>query len=161
MLEIYYNLWNLLSMWLFLLTNMMTSNSNNNSNNTFTTNLNTHVNFIDNNSHNYLSFNMCLVSNYINTQLIYYYVSDTIFAADQACFQQLMKQCKTSLELLKWDNTFNENNKSDISEDSIISANINSNFNCSALLSEHKSIKINVLNILKLMYNSTVTQYNN
>ncbi len=90
-------------MWLFLLTNMMTlnDNSNSNSDNTFTINLNICVNFTDDNSHDYLLFDMHLVSNYTNTQLIYYYISDTISAAEQVHFQQLMKQWKTSLELLK------------------------------------------------------------
>ena len=58
-----------------------------NSNNMSTANLNTHVNSINNNLHDYLSFNMHLVSNYTNNQLIYYYISDTISAAEQAHFQ--------------------------------------------------------------------------
>src|SRR6266487_1316539 len=37
----------------------------------------------------------------------------------------------------------------------------NSDSDCSALLSDYKSIKINVLNISKLTYNSMITQYNN
>ena len=72
-----------------------------NSNNVFTANLNTHVNSIDDNLHDYFSFDMHLVLNYMNNQLIYYYISDAILAAEQACFQQLMKQCKTSLELIR------------------------------------------------------------
>ena len=72
-----------------------------NDDNVFTANLNICVNSIDNNSHDYFSFDMCLVSNYMNNQLIYYYISDTISAAEQACFQQLMKQHKTSLEMLE------------------------------------------------------------
>ena len=39
--------------------------------------------------------------------------------------------------------------------------NINSNSDCSALLSDYKNIKINLSDISKLVYNSTVTQYNN
>ena len=72
-----------------------------NDNNMFTANSNTHVNFINNNSHDYFSFNMHLVSNYTNNQLIYYYIFSAISAAEQACFQQLMKQHKTSLEMLE------------------------------------------------------------
>ena len=72
-----------------------------NNNNMFTINLNTHMNFINNNLCDYFSFNMCLVSNYTNNQLIYYYIFSTIFAAEQAHFQQLMKQYKTSLELIR------------------------------------------------------------
>ena len=39
--------------------------------------------------------------------------------------------------------------------------NVNSDSDCSAFLSDHKSIKINMSDISKLMYNSTITQYNN
>ena len=53
----------------------------------FIANLNAHVNSTDDNSCDYFSFNMCLVSNYTNNQLIYYYISDIISAAEQACFQ--------------------------------------------------------------------------
>ena len=72
-----------------------------NDDNVFTTNSNTCVNSIDDNSHDYFSFDMCLVLNYMNNQLIYYYISDAISAAEQACFQQLIKQYKTSLEMLE------------------------------------------------------------
>ena len=66
------------------------SNADNN-NNMFTANLNICVNSINDNSHDYFSFNMYLVSNYMNNQLIYYYIFSTILAAEQACFQQLIK----------------------------------------------------------------------
>ena len=82
-----------------------------NDNNVFTANSNTCVNSTDNNLHDYLSFNMCLMSNYMNNQLIYYYISDAISAAEQAHFQQLMKQCKTSLELLEWNSMSDKSNK--------------------------------------------------
>jgi len=72
-----------------------------NDDNMFTANSNTHVNSIDDNSYDYLSFDMHLVSNYINNQLIYYYIFDTIFTAEQAHFQQLMKQCKIFLKMLE------------------------------------------------------------
>ena len=52
-----------------------------------TANLNICVNSINNNLHNYLSFDMHLVLNYTNNQLIYYYISDAISAAEQAHFQ--------------------------------------------------------------------------
>ena len=51
--------------------------------------------------------------------------------------------------------------KSSTSEEFIISAIENSNSDCSAFLPDYKSIKINVSDISKLMYNSTITQYNN
>ena len=115
-LEIYYNFWNFLSTWLFLLTNTMITIDNssnnvintNNDNNMFTVNSNTHVNFTDNNSHDYFSFDMHLVLNYINNQFIYYYIFSIISAAEQACFQQLMKQHKIFLKLLEWNNMFDE-----------------------------------------------------
>ena len=72
-----------------------------NNDNVFTANLNIHMNSTDNNLHDYFSFDMHLVLNYTNNQLIYYYISDAISAAEQACFQQLMKQHKTSLELIR------------------------------------------------------------
>ena len=57
--------------------------------------------FMNDNSYNYSSFNMCLVSNYMNNQLIYYFIISAISAADQAEFQQLMKDYKNFLQLLK------------------------------------------------------------
>ena len=72
-----------------------------NDDNVSTANLNTHVNFINDNSHDYSSFDMCFMLNYMNNQLIYYYISDAIFTVEQAHFQQLMKQYKTFLELIK------------------------------------------------------------
>ena len=107
-------------MWLFLLINMMTTADNDssnivdnadNSNNMSTANLNICMNSTDNNLHDYLLFDMCLVLNYTNNQLIYYYISDAVSAAEQACFQQLMKQCKTSLELLEWNSMSDKSNK--------------------------------------------------
>ena len=166
-LKTYYNFWNLLSMWLFLLINMMTTAGNDSDNvinadnddNVSTANSNTCVNSINDNLHDYFSFNMCLVSNYTNNQLIYYYISSTIPAAEQAHFQQLMKQCKTFLELIRWNST--SDNKSSTLEESVTSVIENSNSDCSALLSDYKSIKINMSDILKLMYNSMIAQYNN
>ena len=72
-----------------------------NDDNVFIANLNIYMNFINDNLHDYFLFDMHFVSNYTNNQLIYYYISDAISAAEQACFQQLMKQCKTSLEMLE------------------------------------------------------------
>ena len=72
-----------------------------NDDNVFTANLNICVNSTDNNSCDYFLFNMHLVLNYTNNQLIYYYISDAILVAEQACFQQLMKQHKTFLKLIR------------------------------------------------------------
>ena len=60
-----------------------------------------HMISTNDNSHDYSLFNMCLVSNYMNNQLIYYFITDIISAADQAEFQQLMKDHKNFLQLLK------------------------------------------------------------
>ena len=81
-------------MWLFLLTNTMTTAENNSSNainagnddNVPTANLNTHVDPINNNLRGYFSFDMRLVLNYMNNQLIYYYIFSAILAAEQAHF---------------------------------------------------------------------------
>ena len=66
-----------------------------------TTKLHACVIFRNDNLHDYSSFDMHLVSNYMNNQLIYYFITDAISAADQAEFQQLMKNCRNSLQLLK------------------------------------------------------------
>ena len=88
---------------------MMTTAGNDSSNainagnddNVPTANPNTRVDVTNNNPRGYSSFNMCLVLNYTNNQLIYYYIFSAILTAEQACFQQLMKQHKTSLELIR------------------------------------------------------------
>ena len=58
-----------------------------NDNNMSTANSNTCMNSINDNSHDYFSFDMHLVPNYTNNQFIYYYISDAISAAEQAHFQ--------------------------------------------------------------------------
>ena len=62
-----------------------------------TTRSHAHVTSMNNNSRDYSSFNMCLVSSYTNNQLIYYFIISTIFTADQAEFQQLMKDHRNFL----------------------------------------------------------------
>ena len=71
-----------------------------------------------------------------------------------------MKQHKTSLELLKWNNTSDEDNKFS-EENSVTLQNKNSNSDCSVLMSDYRNIKINLSDILKLAYNSIIAQYNN
>ena len=53
-----------------------------NNNNVFTVNSNICVNSTDNNSCDYSLFDMHLVLNYTNNQLIYYYIFDAISAAE-------------------------------------------------------------------------------
>ena len=60
-----------------------------------------HMIFINDNLCSYSSFNMYFMFNYTNNQLIYYFITDIIFAADQAEFQQFMKNHKNFLQLLK------------------------------------------------------------
>ncbi len=48
------------------------------------TNLNARVDPTDDNSHDYLSFDMSLMPSYMNSQLIYYFISDAILTAEQA-----------------------------------------------------------------------------
>ena len=52
-------------------------------------------------------------------------------------------------------------NESSTFKEFITSVIENSDSDCSALLSDYKSIKINTSDISKLAYNSTITQYNN
>ena len=66
-----------------------------------TTRSHAHVTSMNDNLRDYSSFDMCLVSNYTNNQLIYYFIISAISAADQAEFQQLMKDHKNFLQLLK------------------------------------------------------------
>ena len=72
-----------------------------NDDNVSTTNFNARVDSMNDNLRGYSPFDMHLVLNYMNSQLIYYYIFSAISAAEQAHFQQLMKQCKTFLELLE------------------------------------------------------------
>ena len=138
-LEICYNFWNLLSTWLFLLIYMMSTAENNDDNVTGNNNMsiinsNSHVNSISDNSHDYLSFDMYFLSNYMNNQIIYYFISDAISVTEQACFQQLMKQHKISLELLRWDNTHSSNKNYNVvfKEETLIF--VNSDFDCLLLI---------------------------
>ena len=157
-LKIHYNFWNLLSTWLFLLTNMMnliisSSRANEDSRVSLTIKSHTHMFSTNDNSHDYSSFDMHLVSSYMNNQLIYYFIISTISAADQAEFQQLIKNCKNFLQLLEWNSIFDDEALKEIF---IISVNKNSNFNCSVSSSNYRNIKINLSNIFKLTYNSTI-----
>ena len=160
-----YNLWNLLSTRLSLLIYMMNTASNVNINSSrtdsskLTANLYVYMEFMSENSCDYSSFNICLILNYINHQIIYYYIFSIILTAEQAQFQQLMKQHKISLDLLDWNNVSDKNKKLRDQKDSHIFKNSNSD--CSASLLSHKRIKINLSDISKLVYNSMIAQYNN
>jgi len=122
------------------------------------TRLHAHVISMNNNLCDYFSFNMCFMSSYMNNQLIYYFITDTILTADQAEFQQYMKNCRNSLQLLEWDDASDDETFREVS---IISANEKNNSDCSVSLPDYRNIKINSLNIFKLTYNSIIAQYNN
>ena len=150
-------------MWSFLLTNMMntidsSSRTDKDSRAFSTTKLHVCVISMNDNLYDYSLFDMYLVSNYTNNQLIYYFITDAIFAADQAEFQQLMKDCKNFLQLLKWDDV---SDNETLKEIFITLMNKNSDSNCFVFSSDYRDIKINSSDISKLTYNSTVIQYNN
>ena len=112
------------------------------------------------NPRGYPPFDIRLVPNYTNNQITYHYITGAIPAAEQARFQQLMKQRKTSLDLLGWDSMSDENNQlTETLEDSHIPKNSNSDY--SIILPGYREIKINPLNISKFTYNNMVAQYNN
>src|SRR5438034_712497 len=110
------------------------------------------------NPRGYPPFDMRLVPSYTNNQLTYYFTTGAIPAADQAEFQQLMKDRKDSLQLLGWDGASNDEAPG---EASITPANENSDSDCPVPPPDYRGIKINPSDIPKLAYNSTVAQYNN
>ena len=132
-----------------------------NGDNVPTANPNARVDPTDDNPRGYPPFDMRLVPNYTNNQLTYYYTSGAIPAAEQARFQQLMKQRKTSLEMLGWNGASDDNDEPSTPEESVTPAIENSDSDCPAPLPGYKGIKINASDIPKLAYNSTIAQYNN
>jgi hypothetical protein len=114
------------------------------------------------NPRGYPPFDMRLVPNYTNNQVTYYYTTGAIPAAEQARFQQLMKQRRTSLDLLGWDGASDEDERArENPEGSRTAVNESSDSDCPTALPGYKGIKINPSDIPKLAYNSTVAQYNN
>ena len=115
------------------------------------------------NPRGYPSFNMERVLNYINNQIIYYYMIDAISVAELTRFHQLMKQRKVSLNLIGWDSMSNHvSEREDTSENTIFPHNYdNNNSNYPASLPGTVGIKISPSVIIQLKYNSTVAQYSN
>src|SRR5438045_3617182 len=117
------------------------------------------------NPHGYPPFNMRLVPNYTNNQITYYYTTRAIPAADQSRFHQLMKQRKTSLDLIGWDSkSDSRNDGNDRRNNDTLTAdnsNLSSDLDCPVPLPNSKGIKISLSDIPKLRYNSTVAQYHN
>ena len=106
------------------------------------------------NSRGYLPFDMRLVPNYMNSQIAYYYTNGAIPAADQARFHQLMKQRKTSLDLIRWDGESDGGNEGngERSNSALTSGSneTSSNSDCPAPLPNFKGIKIAPGDITKL-----------
>jgi hypothetical protein len=114
------------------------------------------------NPHGYPPFDMRLVPNYTNNQITFYYTTGVIPAAEQTRFQQLMKQRKTSMDLIGWDGASDDDERrTDDSDDSETPEHENSDSDCPAPLPGYKGIKVTPSDIPKLLYNSTVAQYNN
>jgi hypothetical protein len=115
------------------------------------------------NPRGYPPFDLRLVPNYTNNQLTYYYTVGAIPAAEQARFHQLMKQRKTSLDLLGWDGESDGRNEANDSESFATPNNSDSEADseCPAPFPGCKGIKISPSDIPKLRYNSTIAQYNN
>src|SRR5436190_15233501 len=117
------------------------------------------------NPRSYPPFDMHLVPNYTNNQITRYYTTGAIPATNQPQFHQLMKQQKTSLDLIGWDGKSDDGNNrnSERNNDTLMADNSNpsSNLDCPVPLPNFKGIKISPSDIPKLQYNSTVTQYNN
>ena len=117
------------------------------------------------NPHGYPPFDMRLVPNYTNNQITYYYTTGAIPAADQAQFHQLMKQRKTSLDLIGWDGESDSGNDGNDrrNNDTLTADNSDpsSDSDCPVPLPNSRGIKISPSDIPKLQYNSTVAQYNN
>src|SRR5436190_993643 len=70
-----------------------------------TANPHARVTSMPDNSHDYPPFDMERVPNYMNNQIIYYYMTGIIPAAELTRFHQLIKQQKVSLDLIGWNST--------------------------------------------------------
>src|SRR5437762_327994 len=63
-------------------------------------NLNACVTFIIKNSSDYLSFDLYLISIYMNNQLCYYHMISVILDVNKAAVKNQLKNCKASLKLI-------------------------------------------------------------
>ena len=63
-------------------------------------NLNTCVTFIIKNSSDYLSFDLHLISIYMNNQLHYYHIISAMLDADKAAVKNQLKNYKASLKFI-------------------------------------------------------------
>ena len=98
---------------------------------------------------------MRFVPNYTNSQITYYFTTRAIPAADQSRFHKLMKERKTSLDLIGWNGESDEDND-DIEHFDALDHDSDSDSDCPASLPGYKGIKISPSDIPKLQYDSTV-----
>ena len=63
-------------------------------------NLNIYVTSTAENSSDYLLFNLCLISIYMNNQLCYYHIISAMLDTDKAAVKNQLKNCKASLKLI-------------------------------------------------------------
>ena len=63
-------------------------------------NLNTHVTSIAENSSDYLLFNLCLISIYMNNQLCYYYMISAMLDINKAAVKNQLKNHKALLKFI-------------------------------------------------------------
>src|SRR6266480_4153122 len=117
------------------------------------------------NPRGYPPFDLRLVPNYTNNQLTHYYATGAISVDDQPRFHQLMKQRKTSLDLLGWNGesdteTIGRSTRND-PETPPLNSNSGTDSDYPTPLPGYKGIKISPSDIPKLRYNSTVAQYGN
>ena len=63
-------------------------------------NLNAHVTSTAENSSDYLSFDLHLISIYMNNQLCYYHMISVMLDADKATIKNQLKDCKALLKLI-------------------------------------------------------------
>ena len=63
-------------------------------------NLNACVTFIVENSSDYSSFNLCLISIYMNNQLHYYHMISAMLDVNKAAVKNQLKNCKALLKLI-------------------------------------------------------------
>ena len=137
-------------------------------------NLNAHVTSITENSSDYLSFDLHLISIYMNNQLHYYHMISAMLDTDKAAVKNQLKNCKALLKLIDWDENTQENSSvkcnlltsqcsvvSHISHALILDYNSKIDSSCLKSISDHKDIKFNLSDITKLQYDSNIAQFNN
>jgi hypothetical protein len=143
-----------------------TANNEEAANPPVTTNPHARVTPTPENPRGYPPFDMNLVPNYTNNQITYYYTNGAVPATELGRFHQLMKQRKTSLDLIGWDGTSNHASDEEINPtrqavENAPSTQGDSDSDCPRPVPGAKGIKISASDIPQLKYDSTVAQYSN